>query len=446
MAYFNHAFQKSFLMDSFTEKAKGQLGTTGNQLAKGELALVNAKTWNILDTTYATANPGCCNIVIANGSLYQNDKIGPFAGGYLESNKSKEINPKYVSRLYTVQANLPQAMVVNVGSTPYTVAEDSPSCCKEFLCGETYYLRLDVKGSPAMRFLDHNAYLTVDAYTGCCAPDAISPTPVDSTEVMIKWADQIVNSPLISPFILPVVVAEDLSLWYAPGTNTIGYVAPVGYTIGGTWDEYVSPGHEDGACAGLVLNGAYVDTKFGDCSFQISDFYEKEPVRIYASEVDYNGDPCLFTGICVVTECQGLQANGLGETVLREMILSESYRQSFFATDIRIREITQGNQILDAVDRSLYYDALYLQHNVPRFNNPTGTFDNDQYLLQVFALAGTSLLTPGIPNGSLNTQITNLNNWLTSWLEDCGTTCNNEDITSLTECTPLVPIGPSLLL
>jgi len=269
MAYFNHAFQKSFLMDSFTEKAKGQLGTTGNQLAKGELALVNAKTWNILDTTYATANPGCCNIVIANGSLYQNDKIGPFAGGYLESNKSKEINPKYVSRLYTVQANLPQAMVVNVGSTPYTVAEDSPSCCKEFLCGETYYLRLDVKGSPAMRFLDHNAYLTVDAYTGCCAPDAISPTPVDSTEVMIKWADQIVNSPLISPFILPVVVAEDLSLWYAPGTNTIGYVAPVGYTIGGTWDEYVSPGHEDGACAGLVLNGAYVDTKFGDCSFQI---------------------------------------------------------------------------------------------------------------------------------------------------------------------------------
>jgi len=177
-----------------------------------------------------------------------------------------------------------------------------------------------------------------------------------------------------------------------------------------------------------------------------SDFYEKEPVRIYASEVDYNGDPCLFTGICVVTECQGLQANGLGETVLREMILSESYRQSFFATDIRIREITQGNQILDAVDRSLYYDALYLQHNVPRFNNPTGTFDNDQYLLQVFALAGTSLLTPGIPNGSLNTQITNLNNWLTSWLEDCGTTCNNENIESLTECTPLVPIGPSLLL
>jgi hypothetical protein len=43
------------------------------------------------------------------------------------------------------------------------------TCCKEFLCGETYSLRVDVKGSPAMRFLNHNAYATVDAYTGCCA-------------------------------------------------------------------------------------------------------------------------------------------------------------------------------------------------------------------------------------------------------------------------------------
>jgi hypothetical protein len=445
MSYFNHAFNKSFLVSNFTQKALGVLGTPNNTLSEGDLALVRANTWNILPTTYNTSI-GCCNIVVANGSLYQNDKIGPFHGGYLESNKSKEINPKYVSRLYSVEANTAQAMVVNVGSTPYTVAEDTASCCKEFLCGETYYLRLDVKGSPAMRFLDHNAYLTVDAYTGCCPADAIAPVAVDSTEVMIKWADQIVNSPLISPFILPVVVAEDASLWYAPGTNTAGYVPPVDYTIGGTWDNYVSPGHTEGACAGLVLNGAYVDTKFGDCSFQISDFYEKEPVRIYASEVDLNGEPCLFSGICVVNECEGLQANGLGETVLREMIMSESYRQNFFATDIRIREITQGNQILDAVNRRLFYDGLYLQHSVPRFNNPTSTFDNDQYLLQFYALAGTSLVTPGIPNGSLNLQLSRINSWLTSWLTECGSKCNIAAYEAKTNCVPKVPVAAPVLL
>jgi len=408
MAYFNHAFNKSFLMDTFTEKAKGQLGTTGNKLAKGELALVNAKSWTILDTTYATAAPGCCNIVIANGSLYQNDKIGPFAGGYLESNKSKEINPKYVSRLYTVEANTAQAMVVNVGSTPFTVEEGTANCCKEFLCGETYYLRLDVKGSPALRFLNHNAYLTVDGYTGCCDPAAIAPAPVDPRKVTISWASQIVNSPLINPFILPVVTFSDdngatWTLYYPNNFDTSVLPVIVGFTYA-NYEDWTEEAYAADMCSGLVLNGAYVDTKFGDCSFQISDFYEKEPVRIYASEVDLNGEPCLFTGICVVTECEGLQANGLGESVLREMILSESYRQSFFATDIRIREITQGNQILDAVNRNLFYDALYLQHNVPRFNNPTGVFDNDQYLLQVYALAGDN----GTPDGTINAQITAL--------------------------------------
>lgn len=440
MAYFNHAFNKAFLLEDFTAKANGRLGTTGNQLAKGELALVDAKTWQILDTV--TPPSTCCNIVIANGALYQSDKIGPFHGGYQESNKSKEINPKYVSRIYTVEANLPQQMVVNVGSTPYTTSEGTPDCCKEFLCGETYNLRLDIKGSPALRFLNHNAYLTVSAYTGCCPDGSIAPTPVDSTLVMIDWASQIVNSPLISPFVLPVVVAEDLTLWYKPGTDVTGYVAPVGYTIGGTWDNYVSPGHVDNACAGLVLYGAYVDTKFGDCTFQLTDFYEKEPVRIYASEVDLNGDPCTFSGICIVNECLGLQANGLGETVLRELTLSESYRQNFLHSDLRIREITQGNQIVDAVDRNAYYDRLYLQHNVPRFNNPTSTFDNDQYMLQVFALASDT----GVPAGTLNTEVAALFAWLNTWAENCGfEACDVNQFAGETVCDPLVPIAPAVL-
>jgi hypothetical protein len=29
------------------------------------------------------------------------------------------------------------------------------------------------------------------------------------------------------------------------------------------------------------------------------------------------------------------------------------------------------------------YTRYFIQHNVPRFNNPTSTFDNDQYLLEV---------------------------------------------------------------
>ena len=442
MAYFNHAFQKSFYVDAFVKKDQGKLGTPGNVLTTGELAIVDAKTWNILTTD--PGNAGCCNIVIANGSLYQNDKIGPFAGGYLETNKSKEINPKYVSRLYSVAANGPQAMVVNVGSTPYTVDAGTANCCKEFLCGETYYLRLDVKGSPALRFLDHNAYLTVDGYTGCCDPAAIAPAPVDPRKVMISWASQIVNSPLINPFILPVVTFSDdngatWTLYYPNSFNIATLPVIPGFTYR-HFEDWTEQPYTVDMCAGLVLNGAYVDTKFGDCTFQVSDFYEKEPVRIYASEVDYTGEPCLFTGICVVNECEGLQANGLGETVAREMILSEAYRQSFFATDLRIREITQGNQILDVISRTAFYDVLYLQHNVPRYNNPTSTFDNDQYLLQIYALS--DLNVGGVPTNNLTSVLVDIEKWIQVWLDGCGNTCVLNDVPQVTNCEPIVPIAP----
>ena len=82
----------------------------------------------------------------------------------------------------------------------------------------------------------------------------------------------------------------------------------------------------------------------------------------------------------------------LGETALLETyILSESYRQNHFASDLRIREITQGNDLIGTgagqVDRGSLYDRTMLLHSVPRFNNPTGTFDNDQYLVEFLTLA-----------------------------------------------------------
>lgn len=519
MAYFNHAFEKAFLgtgatrssvtvtkLDGSTVSVSTNLGyvtTTGvptyglNQLkasaaseyANGYFGIFDPKTNLTIDPT------GCCSAYIAGSAIYDNDKIGPLAGGYQETNKSKTINPRYVSHFYGVAPCSPQNNVIHVGSTYWTagggvligsittagtnytntttaktvgttttsgsgsglllsitVAANVPTvvdivapgkgyavgdtvtikdtdggagdavytisasgvtaahpqtgcgtvadCCKEFLCGETYYLRLDVKGSPALRFLNHNAYATVDAYTGCCPDGAIAPVAVDSTLVMIAWANAIVNNPIVSPFIQPVVQDENGNFWYAPGTSAAFLTA----NGANTWDNYTSAGHTDGECAGLILNGAYVDTRFGDCTFQLSDFYEKEPVKLYASEVDLNGDPCAFTTLCVVTECEGLQVQGLGETVLRELVLSESYRQNFFATDLRIREITQGNQMVGAIDRSALYYRYVLIHNVPRFNNPSGVFDNDQYALTIFSTAAMS---------SFVTDVTN-------WLDGCS--------------------------
>ena len=547
MAYFNHAFKKSFLATGATQAgtlitlpdgstvtavtSEGYLTSVGtptyglNQLSAqgtttattdGYIGWFDPKTNLSIDI--APSTPVCCNAYLAGSAIYSNDKIGPLTGGYQETNKSKMVNPKYVSRFYSVDPCAPQNNVIHVGSTYWTAgggvlvgsittagvgytpnsaspvgtgtvtvtgtgtglelsitiaagvptvtgivnpgkgyaagdtvtivsptgvpgtlaiytvgagpnsvttahAQEgcgiSPDCCKEFLCGETYSLRLDVKGSPALRFLNHNAYSTQDAYTGCCPAGAIAPVAVDSTEVMILWANGLTTNPIVGPFVQIVVQAEDGSLWYAPGTSA-AFLAAEGAD---TWDNYVSPGHVVGACAGLILNGAYVDTKFGDCTFQLSDFYEKEPVRLYASEVDYNGDPCAFTTLCVVTECQGLQVQGLGETVLRDLTISESYRQNFLASDFRIREITQGNQIVSSINRSALYYRYMLQHNVPRNYNPSGTFDADQYMLEIFSLA---------PLATFKAHTL-------AWLTNCSEVCDTTGYTCSTVCVVPIP-------
>ena len=511
MAYFNHAFQKVFVGTTlnggggFVNTLSGKLGTPGNTLSGGQFAFVDAKTW-----TLQTAAPsGCCPLVLAAGSIYQRDKIGPFHGGYLETNKSKVINPKYVRKFYRVDSCLPQNEVVHLGNTAYTddvaltlaittdgvdlvdgiytdvplvdttaptgsglvanitvsgnnvtyveivdggtgwvtgdvvtttVGEPIPytdgtgsqptftvtagvgaNCCKKFYCGETYTLRVDVKGSPALRLLNHNSYIIASAYGGCCPDGAIAPVEIDSTLIFIQWADAIVRYPVISPFLLPIVIDQNGTPWYAPGTDP-AFLAAEGVD---TWDHYVSPGYLADECAGLVLVGAYVDTKFENCTFQLTDFYEVEPVRIYASEVDLNGDPCLFDGVCVIKECEGRQAMGLGESVARDVILSEQYRQNFFHSDFRIREITQGYSVFDFINRNNLYTRYYLLHNVPRFNNPTSTFDNDQYLLEI--------ITDGVEAA--------FQTFVNTWLENCGSTCETLEIEDCVQaaCVPIYP-------
>lgn len=539
MAYFNHAFRKMFLATGDNQFAAPVLDLAGNPitadtngalldtsglsstvlnqlsqiqksalisspLTSGYVGIFDPKTHVSYTASDLTT---CCPVYIAGSAIQSNDKIGPFHGGYTETNKSKTINPKYVSRLYTQDACPARADVVNIGSTPFNVggailsvtaptaggtgylpgtynvtatgsvsgigavfsvvvqggvvinvtlvitgsgylageeltivggnndatfdvdtvnvAAGNGSCCATFLCDETYSLRLDIKGSPALRFLNRNTYLTVEAYTGCCPDDEVAPTPVDSTLVFIEWARQIAGSPLISPFVKLVVIAQDGTILYDPATSP-GDLAQT--ASGLTWDTYVSPGYIQDACAGLIIEGAYVDTKFGDCTFQSTDFFEKEPVLIFASLMDLNGDPCEFEGLCVIKECTAKQAEGFGEQVIRDLILSESYRQNFFHSDLRIREITQGNQMLTDVNRNAQYDRAYLLHSVPRFNNPSSTFDSDQYLLEFVGLAGSGSLV-----GLVET--------LTTWLEGCGV-CEIEAFECSAPCEVIVDIPP----
>lgn len=560
--YFPHSFRKSFLPASGTITLASS-GSTAN-LTAGQIGMFTPDGTALLSTS---AKP----FLIAQGSYFTNDKISPALGGYKESVKSKIVNPKYISRVIKITAKQARQMVVQV---PVTCGLN---------CDTTYRLRVDLKGSPALRFLSHNMYRTLDSYTGCCS--TVDPTlQKDPVPTLLNWADQINLSPIFNTMVQARVyskVGSSTALvagtWAAVstgltaqtltfstantsgvnlgqkivGTNipansfitalaatrtathaatgvtittstytatsggtTLSGAAAVGYVITGAGfpaGSYISAyssttaftitfptqsvaptisgtitasasatvtypaqqtapsslpttgikvysdiysgaigtvqagatvyipgtGTETGVGGSAVISGgvstgavaavysaaadassftvdahieltaAYIETKFGICTFTPTDKYDLEPLLIYTSLTDESGDPCAVncfttsnsnTGVNTsandATVVQApIQASGSGESVLRDMILSDRYLQLAYpdsarVESLRMREIEQ-NPALANISRTALYDQVMVLHSVPRFNNPTGTFDNEQYLLVFHVATGT---------------------------------------------------------
>jgi len=287
-------------------------------------------------------------------------------------------NPGYN---YTVGDTITITGGNNDATIDVLTVDDVNECAKEFMCGETYYLRIDVKGTPSLRFAQHNLYRTLDASGGCCT-DPVNPVAVDPSVIYLQWATRISEDPILSQYVRAVLVIDDLSYAYNAEQATALGLNPL-------TDLYSLAPTVTVSNAGIILYGAYVETRFGTCTFQPTDYYHVEPIQLYASEVDLTGDPCTFETLCVVEYCPGIQAMGLGDQKIREVLMAESYLQNFMATDLRIREITQGNDIYNVLTPTTLYSSFFILHSVPRYNNPSGVFDNDQYLLEIVGVAGT---------------------------------------------------------
>lgn len=429
MSYFNHAYEKTFvgtqttagnanvnLSNGFiitaglsTQILNQKSATTNSNYGTGTFGAFSASTFQ--SVTAGTVS-GCCPLIIAAASVYNTDKISPAIGGIQETRKSLKIDPNKVVQFYRTDPCQPQQQILHVGNTKYTktLSPTNAACCFGFLCGQSYNLRIDIKGAPALRAFNHNLYRDIPFYTGCCA--GVTPTNVDSTLVFIGWADYISKDPYLSAYISPIVYDQNGLAWYAPGT--------VGQT--NTWDLYNSPGYINGACAGMRLAAAYSPTNFLDCTFQYSDYYEISPIIIYAEMIDLTGDPCTFTGICVITECPGLQAMGLGEKALRDLILFEEYATQPFNSDYRIREITLGNQELLAINRTSFYYRYSIRHFVEYRDNDV-IAGNQQYRIDII----TAVVNPSFET------------FMSTWLAGCPGACNALTVNSCNPCTPLAP-------
>lgn len=483
MAYFNHAFCKSFYggggtgyINNAGDASVDLLGLYG--AGAFTFADQSAAGWPSVDAASAAVTAGQPLTLLAT-SLYQNDRIGPFAGGYHETAKSKMVNPRFINRFYKVEAALPVSNIVGVGATPnLDLAGADAGCCPSFYCNENYHIRFDIKGSPTLRMLNHNAYEVAAAYTGCC--DGPTPELVDPFDVMSAWANYVNVDPIFTGVfnqfdqrlvnVGVVVTCDSGTTWdlYLPdnaetgiaglyfeadgttlttagsdfqtavetaigGGFTFNAVAPIG-----TYTSIFDPALAN-CCAGLVMQAAFVETQFADCTFQPTDHFEVEPLKIQASMLDETGDPCVFEQLCIsdgITPSgagsttiypaiqTAVQTMGTGEGVLRDLILSESYDQNFFNTNdagLRIREITQGTDVLAAVNRTGLYTCYYILHSVPRANNPTGVFDNDQYLLKIPMTDDAATGTPPLGGADFET-------FMATWLAAAGSTVTLETL------------------
>jgi len=238
MSYFPHAFQKMLSATNSTvpfANYNSATITTTITIPAGQVAVVNPFNNIPIDlSTTPTFGPNSASatvfsqVYLAQGSFHNLDKIGPFNGGYKETVKSKGINAKLVSSFYRTDPSNPVNEVLEVAQV---------GCGLE--CDTMYDLRVDIKGSPALRFLNHNLYQTLSAYTGCCSNVAnpVTSDKVDPTVVLLQWADQINNNvstasggnsstPFLNQFIQGIVYVKT-----ALGTTATGTAAANSVTV-----------------------------------------------------------------------------------------------------------------------------------------------------------------------------------------------------------------------
>tara|TARA_Y100000593_G_C4311636_1_gene338681 strand:- start:1748 stop:3019 length:1272 start_codon:yes stop_codon:yes gene_type:complete len=385
MAYFNHAYQQTWVTNEI-EEVKGQLGET---LAAGELAVLDGATYQSVQKpaggaalgTSAAANAAAgktTGYLLSQGNWNRgaafptkadpgNDIIGgnTLHGGYAETYKSKIIQPRFISSVHKMGGSCGAA------DTAVVDIQIPNSCIKcDGSTSDGNQVRIDLKGQAVLRFLNRFSYSVYDL-TECCKASPTVAGYVDGADVAEALVAAINDDPLINPFV--TASQETGSAPGAAGNNKVRLT--VGYTA----------------------------TFFDNCSFDTRDNVDTEPITMTVSVMDDDGNACTDTCITGVASSGGTQATmpstGLtvellkkeksGENVLRDLILTHRYRQDGGHNQgnrdsARFRDIEHGDNIIAAVDRTKWYQGYGILHTVPRYNNPTGVFDNDQYLYNIY--------------------------------------------------------------
>jgi hypothetical protein len=304
--------------------------------------------------------------------------------------------------------------------------EAGNQCCYDFVCDTAYHFKFDLHGTPAYQAF--NGWITREfaITTPCCDPSSPADIHVDGGWVYWQLALQVLSDPQLSNYILPILWYGG-NYYYPDNTVAPGYTLPSGVTRtynknglynGSTLVPFVPLGTT--VCpvdSGMVIQTAYVETRFKDCTFQPQDGFTYDVVRLEFSLVNWSSTHCK-SDICFYKECTGHTGEGSGESVVRDFIHSE-YHRSFFGPgvcDLRMREVLQGDQLYSAISRTTRYTRykiIYWEETTGNWNAKT---PNTQWEINIYTIG---------PNTALET-------FLTNWTSGCG--CNPLQVLRCNQC------------
>ncbi len=426
MAYFNHAFSKAFYAKTQNQTTTETTADLGGGGTLGEFAFADA-SYKIMNAAGVAGTAG--GFYLAQSSFQTVDTIGnnPGHGGYSESHKSKMILKKYISDMWISDCTNETASVYEVLIAPTAAGM---SC---FPCGTDPILRVDVKGTAALRLLNHNAYQSLSGSLpmfGSSAATAAATEPTngvdmccvtqDSTHsgiapsiVALNWVDQFNNDPIMSklgtaelqmntigaPTVFAAATTAQLTVIYGAGAEGVSNDAAATSTAGAySLNKYKVVISLNTSCE--------LQTQFTSCSFDTRDFYLMGGLKVIADLQDETGQPCVACqGYVTPSESSAFkQRRTSSDTAINDMLLTESYMQSPYnqgnRDSSRMREQEQMSGIVTEMGRDSttstcngFYRVYHLLHSVPRFNNPTGVFDNDQYHYKVYVKCTGALAT-----------------------------------------------------
>lgn len=142
---------------------------------------------------------------------------------------------------------------------------------------------------------------------------------------------------------------------------------------GKAWELVPATVVEDAAReCGIKISAGYYDPKFGNCSFDLKDYYETQPVKFEVSLLQEDGSACDAAEWPSTQQTKiGRISRQSGEWVVREVIMkTDAYIEHIdqWSDNPRMREAFDQN-LLSMVDRNAFYKLYYVTYKASYGNS-----------------------------------------------------------------------------